>query len=113
MATARDHLARYNAAAVALGRQPLKSWKGSTAAIQAKANQIEAELAARKAELSRFIKDKDMPAAQKPVAKRSPDSVAQYYAAHSINPKVARAKLRAAGYSAPYTLEQVKKVLGK
>lgn len=108
MTTARDHLARYNAAAIALGRQPLKSWKGSTAAIQAKANQIEAELAARKAELSRFIEE---PAAQKP--KRSPDSVAQYYAAHSINPKVARAKLRAAGYSAPYTLEQVKKVLGK
>lgn len=95
MTTARDHLARYNAAAIALGRQPLKSWKGSTAAIQAKADQLEAELAAK----------------AKP--KRSPDSVAQYYAAHSINPKVARAKLRAAGYSAPYTLEQVKKVLGK
>lgn len=94
MATARDHLARYNAAAIALGRQPLKSWKGSTAAIQVKANRLEDELAA-----------------QKP--KRSPDSVAQYYAAHSINPKVARAKMRAAGYSAPYTLEQVKKVLEK
>lgn len=105
MTTARDHLARYNAAAVALGRQPLKSWKGSTAAIQAKADQLEAELAAQKEKI-------DAPR-QKPRPKRSPDSVAQYYAAHSINPKVARAKLRAAGYSAPYTLEQVKKVLGK
>lgn len=104
MTRARDHLARYNAAAIALGRQPLKAWKGSTTAIQVKANQLEAELAAQK-------RKRDDDEAKK--AKHSPDSVAQYYAAHSINPKVARAKMRAAGYSAPYTLEQVKKVLGK
>lgn len=110
MTTARDHLARYNAAAVALGRQPLKSWKGSTAAIQAKADQLEAELAAQK---SVDADEATIKAKKSRAAKRSPDSVAQYYAAHSINPKVARAKLRAAGYSAPYTLEQVKKVLGK
>lgn len=111
MATARDHLDRYNAAAIALGRQPLKSWKGSTTAIQVKANQLEAELAAQKPQ--RDADEATVKVKKSRAAKRSPDSVAQYYAAHSINPKVARAKMRAAGYSAPYTLEQVKKVLGK
>lgn len=47
-------------------------------------------------------------------AKRKVGSViSDYFKSHHLNPKVARAKLRKAGLSAPYSLSDVKKVLGK
>jgi hypothetical protein len=40
-----------------------------------------------------------------------PFTVASYAAAHGLNPRELRQKLRAAGLKAPYTLEQVEKVM--
>jgi hypothetical protein len=42
-----------------------------------------------------------------------PFSVASYAAAHGLDGRELRKKLRAAGLRAPYSLEQVEKVTGK
>lgn len=122
-------LADLNAARATNGKAPLKAWKESKAQLAdayAKERSMnpnfekepfeapQEEIAAQQRKRDAGEKTvKPTRKAKKASAKHSPDSVAQYYAAHSINPKVARAKMRAAGYSAPYTLEQVQKVLGK
>ena len=41
---------------------------------------------------------------------QSDAEVAAYFAKHDLNPKVMRAKLRRAGFSAPYSLDEVKSV---
>lgn len=43
-------------------------------------------------------------------AGHSDESVAAYFAAHGMNPKTQRAKLRRAGFNAPYSLADVKRV---
>ena len=52
------------------------------------------------------------PAAAEPEPTPQPFSVAAYAAAHGLDGRELRKKLRAAGLRAPYTLEQVEKVVG-
>lgn len=39
--------------------------------------------------------------------------IQEYFRSHELDPKIARAKLRRAGYNAPYSMANVKKVFGK
>lgn len=89
MTTAREYLARYNAAAEKLGRPTIKSWKAATAGIQVKCNQIETELAEHLAEKPKLIVND--------LSSRVGE-FAEWCRQNGFNPKTARAKLRKANH---------------
>lgn len=99
--TAREYLDRYNAAAVALGEPTLKSpWKSSTAAIQAKCNEIENRLKEKTVMTTKKSASKKSATPKQAAAPKQPTAASEFVAwckAHGKNPKVVRAKLRKMG----------------